>query len=102
MKYTAKFPNTSIERKFWGDFAKLPSKMQENILDAIKQLQENPRPFGTKSFKQLVPPVQFYSHVAQYRIRIGDYRVLYDVDDDRFIVWVFGIRKRSEKTYKAN
>lgn len=35
-----------------------------------------------------------------YRIRVGDYRILYTIDDDNRIVVVYRIKIRSEKTYK--
>jgi len=42
----------------------------------------------------------FRPFTAQYRLRIGDYRVLYDVDDERRIVWILALRKRGERTDK--
>ena len=101
MKYSARFPSPSIEKKFWKDLSDIPRKAQDEILAVVGSLEENPRPFGQKPFKQLVPPTHIYSFVAQYRVRIGDYRVLYDVDDKRKIVWVFAVRRRSEKTYRS-
>ena len=101
MNYTARFSNTSIEKKFQKFLLAIPDKnTREAIIERIERLQENPRPFGEKPFKQLTPPVEIYELVAQYRIRIGDYRVLYDVDDKRKIVWILDIRKRSEGTYR--
>jgi len=101
MKYEVKFPNHSIEKKFNRLLSKIPQiKIQYKIIDAVEKLANNPRPYGKKPFKKLKPPVQFYQLTAQYRIRIEDYRVLYDIDDDRKIVWILALRKRGEKTYK--
>ena len=36
----------------------------------------------------------------QWRYRVGDYRILYDVDDSQKKVWVLALRRRSEKTYQ--
>ncbi|MCK5306746.1 MAG: type II toxin-antitoxin system RelE/ParE family toxin [Candidatus Omnitrophica bacterium] len=36
-----------------------------------------------------------------YRLRIGDYRVLYNVDDKQKIVWILDIRICAEKTYRG-
>jgi len=74
--------------------------IQDEIMDAVKSLAGNPFPYGEKPFKKLDPPVIFYQFTAQYRIRVRDYRILYDVDKDRKIVWVLALRIRSEKTYK--
>lgn len=103
MKYEVKFPNHSIEneKKFNRLLSKIPQiKIQYKIIDAVEKLANNPRPYGKKPFKKLKPPVQLYQLTAQYRIRIGDYRVLYDIDDGRKIVWILALRKRGEKTYK--
>lgn len=69
-------------------------------MEKIEKLADNPRPFAEKPFLKLKPPIQFYQFTAQYRLRVGDYRILYDVDDERKIVWILALRIRSEKTYK--
>ena len=100
MKYTARFPTEKIRKKFLEGLSTLPSVMQEQIWDALRQLERNPRPFGVKVFKQLKPPVYLYTYAASYRVRIGDWRVLYDVEDATKTVWVYALRKRNEQTYK--
>ena len=101
MKYEVKFPSRSIEKKFEKILLKIsPVNIQEEIMEEVNKLADNSRPFGEKPFKKLKPPIAFYEFVAQYRIRIGNYRVLYDVDDAKKIVWILSLRRRSEKTYK--
>lgn len=101
MKYRVKFPSLSVESKFKTALSLISQLgIQDRIMDGIAMFANNPRPFGRKLFKQLKPPIQFYQLTAQYRIRIGDYRVLYDVDDKKRIVWILVLRKRSERTYR--
>ena len=100
MKYQVKFPSHSIENKFDKLFSKLPADIQEEIEKSVKDLADNPRPFGKKPFKRLKPPIQFYQMTAKYRIRIGNYRVLYDVDDKTRTAWILALRKRGEDTYR--
>ena len=101
MKYRLLFPTRSIEKKFEKFLSKIPqASVQDEIMKAVENLIENPRPYGKKTFKKLKPPIQFFQFAAQYRIRIGNYRVLYDVDDGKKIVWILALRKRGEKTYK--
>ena len=101
MKYHCAFPNDSIEKKFYKVLSKISEvKMQETILKAIETLEENPRPFGSKSFKQISPSLEIHQMPAQYRIKIGNYRLLYDVDDTKKVVWLLALRKRDKKTYK--
>lgn len=101
MKYACLFPNVSIEKEFEKSLLKIPHiNFRENIRGAVERLEDNPRPFGTKLFRQLRPPIGFYNFTAHYRIRICDYRVLYDVNDDSKTIWILGLRKRDEGTYR--
>ncbi len=102
MKYEVKFPNRSIEKKFGKSLLGIAQiSIQNGIIDALKKLANNPHPYGKKPFKKLKPPLQFYQFTAQYRIRIGNYRVLYDVDNEKKTVWILALRRRSEKTYRV-
>ena len=100
MTYRVLFPNHSSEGKFEKVLSKISQKDQDKIMQEIESLASNPYPSRNKLFKRLSPPVQFYHYTAQYRIRIGDFRVLYDVDDERKIVWILVLRKRGERTYQ--
>ena len=94
------FPNGSLEKKFGKILSKIPERgLQEKVMKEVEKLEEDPRP-GGKRFKALTPPVSLMKFTAEYRIRIGNYRVLYDVDDKRKIVWILALRKRDEGTYR--
>ncbi len=96
--YKVKFPNVSLEKKFYKDLEDIqPKHLQNEIVDAALDLANNPRPKGEPKIK---PPIEIYNFVAQYRLTIDNYRVLYDVDDRTKTVWIFGIRKRNERTYR--
>lgn len=66
---------------------KLPRPARDRVLDAIEDLGEDPRPHGAK---KLVG-----EHTA-WRIRIGDYRVIYDVFDTELTVSVVRAAHRRE------
>lgn len=100
MKYRVLFPTLSLEDKFYKLLVKLPRKIQDVVMETTSSLSENPYPEGKNIFKKLTPPLKLIQYTAQYRLRIGKYRVLYDVDEAKKIVWVFALRKRSEDTYK--
>ena len=40
-----------------------------------------------------------FGYLAQYRLRVGDYRIFYDLDDERRKVILLAIRRRHEHTY---
>ena len=97
MKYKVRFPNKTLAKRFQKELKHIaPIGIQNEIVKKVLSLANNPRPYGEPKIK---PPVEVYSFVAQYRIRVGQYRVLYDVDDKKKIVWIFAIRKRDERTY---
>jgi mRNA interferase RelE/StbE len=60
---------------------------QERIRDHIDKLAENPRPPGAKALKH---------GAGRWRIRVGDYRVIYRIEDDRLVVLVIKIGHRRE------
>ncbi len=96
MKYSVRFPSETIQRKFHKALEIIPPKIQDEIMGGIEDLADNPRPAGGPKIK---PPLIVYQYVAQYRLKIRNYRVLYDVDDKQRIIWVFDVRKRNERTY---
>lgn len=70
---------------------KLPSAVRDGILDAIEDLEDDPRPYGVKKLK---------GEETAWRIRVGDYRVLYDVIDSQLLVTVIRAAHRRE-VYQA-
>lgn len=65
---------------------RLPSAIHTRISRRILSLEDNPRPRGAKKL----------SGRQEYRLRIGDYRVLYTVDDKNGVVLVFAVGHRRE------
>lgn len=75
-----------ILRRAQKELADLPKSDYERLRDAIIALAENPRPTGCK---KLVGR-------EGWRIRSGDYRALYEIDDTRKIVIVLHIGHRRD------
>ena len=98
--YRVVFPNASFEKRFNKTIAKIPNPIRQSVLDKIELLALNPRPSEAAFFKRLNPPVEVFSMTAYYRLRINNYRILYDVDDTAKTVWILDLRKRNELTYK--
>ncbi|MGB4777197.1 type II toxin-antitoxin system RelE family toxin [Microbacterium sp.] len=66
---------------------KLPRPARDRVLAAIEGLQYEPRPQGAK---------KLVGEQTAWRIRIGDYRVIYDVFDTELIVTVVRAGHRRE------
>ena len=65
----------------------LPRAIQTRIGKAISALAEEPHPPGSKK-----PSGEH----DVWRIRVGDYRVLYTTENLRFVIWVLKIGHRRE------
>ena len=77
------------------DLEKLKGRIRrhdfERLRDAIGGLAEEPRPHGVRKIK---------GAERAYRIRVGSYRVVYDVYDSDNLVLILQIARRSETTYR--
>ncbi|MEW6232215.1 MAG: type II toxin-antitoxin system RelE/ParE family toxin [Chloroflexota bacterium] len=71
------------------DLDHLPADIRRRVVGAISQLANDPRPKGCKKLFDGV-----------YRIREGEYRVIYAIKDSEHIVDIGKITRRSENTYK--
>ena len=68
----------------------LPRNLQTNIVGKIQQLAANP--FEASNVKKLVGR-------EGYRLRVGDWRVIYEVQGDRLVILVLAVAPR-EGAYK--
>ncbi len=76
-----------FERQAWKDLRRLPPKQMRQIQEKIDSLAENPRPHDSKKVKTIP---------GYLRIRSGEYRILYQVDDGEKLVIIARIRHRRE------
>jgi len=70
------------------DFKKIAQKMHPSIIDAIGSLASTP--FPENKFKKLKGTIN------SFRLRIGDYRIIYDVDETLMQIKVYRVRHRKE------
>jgi mRNA interferase RelE/StbE len=69
------------------ELLKLPAKFRVRVSEAIRSLQANPRPAGCKKLA---------GNADYYRIRVADYRVLYEIRDRVLLVLVIKVGHRRE------
>lgn len=67
---------------------KIPKKDKLAIFEKIEALAINPRPEGVKSLKGTL--------AGYHRIRVGNYRVIYHIEDKKLIILVVKIAQRGE------
>ena len=75
-----------IEKKASKTIESFPKHVIENILSALEELKDNPRCHGSKKL----------SGRDGYRYRVGNYRILYLIDDHHKEVVVYTILHRKE------
>ena len=67
---------------------KLDPALQRRVARRIERLAEEPRPDGVIKLTDVSPPL--------YRVREGDWRVLYAIRDDKLVILVVRIAHRSQ------
>ncbi len=75
-----------LETKALKEFRSLPKDRRELIADIFDDLQANPRPPGARKL----------SGVDGWRVRSGDYRILYTIEDASKRVRVYRVGHRRE------
>ena len=69
------------------DLARLPIQAQMRVSQAVNTLGENPRPPGARMLK---------GRGRSLRVRVGDYRVVYSIDDAARLVTIEEIGDRRD------
>jgi len=69
------------------ELAKIPTKEAIKLTEKINELKENPRPKGC---------IKLSGTKDEYRIRAGNYRVLYTIEDNVLLVQVFKVGHRKD------
>ncbi|KZL50672.1 addiction module antitoxin [Nodularia spumigena CENA596] len=65
----------------------LPNNLKERVYEKIGQLADEPRPNGVVKLK---------GYENEYRIRIGDYRLRYEIQDQELIILLIQCKHRRE------
>jgi mRNA interferase RelE/StbE len=69
------------------ELRRLDRSIQQRIGDALDALQQNPRPAGCKKLS---------GPAGWWRVRVGDYRIVYSIHDDRLLVLVVRVAHRKD------
>jgi mRNA interferase RelE/StbE len=76
----------NISRHAVKDIGNLPNDYARLLSQHIDQLTENPRPPDSK---------KLHGEMG-YRLRVGTYRILYDIDDKSQVVTIYRVKHRRE------
>jgi len=76
--------NLIIARRFRQDLRRLDAQMHRRVLEVLERLQEDP--FQGQRLTNVA--------IGQWRIRVGDYRIRYDIEGEQ--VLLYRVRHRRE------
>ncbi len=79
--------NVELTRTAEKQLRRIAKRDRNRLVEAIRGLADRPRPNGARK-------LQGYDDV--YRIRVGQYRVVYEVFDDRVVVIVLKVGHRKD------
>ena len=75
-----------FRRSVTKDLGRIPKKDINRIINRIKSLADDPRP----------PVHEKLSGQERYRIRHGNYRIVYSIQDKDFTVWIVKVGRRRD------
>ena len=76
-----------IKRCAERDLRRLPRVLFERVNERILSLRDDPRPHGVRKLS---------GALEGWRVRVGDYRILYQIDDEAQTVTIVRVRHRRE------
>lgn len=76
-----------IKRTAERDLKRLPRPLFLRLNQQILALREDPRPVGTRKLK---------GKLEGWRVRVGDYRIVYQIDDSAHVVTIVRVRHRRD------
>lgn len=82
-----------IDPQAIGEVREAPGNIRQRIKRAMISLGDSPRPDSSKALEW---PSE---HFEPRRLKLGNWRIVYAVDDSDFWVWVLAIRRRPPYDY---
>ena len=70
------------------DMRRLSHEVAERVRAAIDSLEQDPRPRGCVLLRERRPPT--------WRVRVGPWRILYQIDDEGAVLTITGVRHRAQ------
>ncbi len=86
----AKYRVELLDRKVRRQLDQIHEPDFSRIARAIVELEDNPRPPGCRKLRDL----------EGWRVRMGDWRIIYHIDDEARLVTIVEVRRRREDTYR--
>lgn len=76
-----------LEHRVERELERLPAEVSRNVIKHLQALTEDPRPVGCR---------KLVGSESDWRIRVGAYRVVYEIDDEAQAVRIMRVRHRTD------
>lgn len=76
-----------LHKKAFDEIKALPNKIKKQVQTIIDGLVTNPTPYNS---------VRLKGTINAYRIRVSDYRIVYEIHATEIVVYVIGVAHRKE------
>lgn len=76
-----------FSKKVLKELSSLPVKDGKKVVSTIEDLVQDPKPVGSKKLK---------GSENKYRVRVGDYRIIYSIDDNILTIEIIRIGHRRD------
>ncbi len=73
-----------FKESVWKDLKKIPKNDLKRILSRVEKLGDDPRPMGYEKL----------TGEELYRVRQGNYRIVYSIQDNELTVWIIKVGHR--------
>jgi mRNA interferase RelE/StbE len=75
-----------FKESVWKDLKKIPKRDLKKIISRVEKLGDDPRPMGCEKL----------TGEELYRVRQGNYRIVYSIQDNELTVWVVKVGHRRD------
>jgi mRNA interferase RelE/StbE len=79
-----------LDRRAQRELDHVPEPDFSRVPAALLRLEDDPRPPGCRKLRGL----------EGWRVRVGDWRVIYHIDDSEQLVTIVAVRRRRESTFR--
>jgi len=78
-----------VHRDVEKQLQRVPKKQRERLVNTMRSLRDQPRPPSSEKLEDVL-----------YRVRVGEYRIIYAVFDEEVVIVVCKVARRTEATYR--
>jgi mRNA interferase RelE/StbE len=83
-----------LKKSVQKELKSLPPQIVNRIFSKLRELEQNPLPAGYVQLTDFA--MESFKYEKLYRIRVGDYRVIYAIENETITITVLRIRHRKE------